>query len=271
MALMLNAGLTFCTFCEEVPTRHRCMHLVEIGGLATDGDLHICGEYICAPCSLSFGSKEGIFRCLEHSEKNDDESNNVDEDTQVVVKETKQRPSWKKRNESWVAAKGVKLGSKQSEYSAKDLLVLSQAFICVSDHAIAVFNRKSGKVWDDVAIAFNKLKEQQEAYNSRQRKKDKYNQILLKGDLMVSYEEDDVEFVLQVRTAGSLQQKWSKSVQPNVTKFISLTNRYPIRSGEGKVIAHLFIVIFDFFSHLFFFIHLDRDHYFNRIHLIYLE
>jgi hypothetical protein len=58
MALTLNAGLTFCTFCEEVPTRHCCMHLVEKGGLATNGDLCICGEYICAPCSLSFGSEE---------------------------------------------------------------------------------------------------------------------------------------------------------------------------------------------------------------------
>jgi hypothetical protein len=110
-----------------------------------------------------------------------------------------------------------------------------------------------GKFWDDVAIAFNKLNEQQEVYDSRQRKKDKYNQILLKGDLMESDEEDDMEYVLQLRTAGSLQQKWSKSVQPNVTKFISLTNRYPIKSGEGKVIAHLFIVIFDFFSNLTFF------------------
>jgi hypothetical protein len=79
------------------------------GGLATNGDLRICVEYICAPCSLSFGSKEGIFRCLEHSdERNDDESNNADEDTQVVVKETEQHPSWKKRNDSQVAAKGVR-------------------------------------------------------------------------------------------------------------------------------------------------------------------
>ena len=88
---------------------------------------------------------------------------------------------------------------------------------------------------------------------------------------MESNEEDDVEFVLQVRTAGSLQQKWSKSVQLNITKFVSLTNRYPIKSGEGKVIAHLFIVIFDFFSNLIFFIHLNCDCYYNRIHLIYLE
>jgi hypothetical protein len=39
---------------------------------------------------------------------------------------------------------------------------------------------------------------------------------------MESDDDDDVEYVIQVRTAGSLQQKWSKYVQPNVTKFISL-------------------------------------------------
>jgi hypothetical protein len=59
---------------------------------------------------------------------------------------------------------------------------------------------------------------------------------------MESDVDDDAEYVIQVRTAGSLQQKWSKYVQPNVTKFISLTNRYPIRSGEGKLIVTFFPV-----------------------------
>jgi hypothetical protein len=69
-----------------------------------------------------------------------------------------------------------------------------------------------------MVAAFINLKEQQEAYESRQRKKDRYNQIVLRGEFMDSDEDNDVEYTMQVRTAGSLQQKWSKSVQPNVTK-----------------------------------------------------
>jgi len=48
----------------------------------------------------------------------------------------------KKKNGNRVAAKGVKSGTKQSEYSAKDLLVLSQAFVRVSENAIEGVNRK---------------------------------------------------------------------------------------------------------------------------------
>ena len=41
-----------------------------------------------------------------------------------------------------------------------------------------------------MAADFIKLKQQQEAYDARQRKKDRYNQIILKGDVMES--DDDV-------------------------------------------------------------------------------
>jgi len=261
-----------CTFCEEIPTRHRCMHRVEKGGVVLEGGLRICGDYICAPCSLSFGSEEGIFRCDKHCDM--DDSDAVDSEDEVE-KEVEQPPMMKKKNGNRVAAKGVKSGTKQSEYSAKDLLVLSQAFVRVSENAIEGVNRKGCKFWDDVAAAFIKLKQQQEAYDARQRKKDRYNQIILKGDVMESDDDDDVEYVIPVRTAGSLQQKWSKYVQPNVTKFISLTNRYPIRSGEGKLIVTffsfllqrlIFVLIF-----IFLFIITDRDRYYSRIHLIFLE
>jgi hypothetical protein len=193
---------------------------------------------------LSFGSEEGIFCCLKHVEVEDTDVVDSDDKNNLVEKEVMKPPPSKKKNGGQVAAKGVKLGIKQSEYLAKDLLVLSQAFIHVSENAIDGVNHKGCKFWDDVVAAFIKLKEQQEAYDSRQRKKDRYNQIVLRGEFMDSDEVDDVEYMIQVRTAGSLQQKWSKSVQPDITKFISLTNRYPIRSGEGKLIVISLLAIF---------------------------
>jgi hypothetical protein len=52
---------TICTFCEEIPTRHHCMHRVKKGGVVLEGGICIYGDYICATCSLSFGSEEGIL------------------------------------------------------------------------------------------------------------------------------------------------------------------------------------------------------------------
>jgi hypothetical protein len=58
--------------------------------------------------------------------------------------------------------------------------------------------------------------------------------VLLQGEFLSRNDDDSVEMVVPLRTASSLQQKWSKSVIPLVTKLISLTNRNPIRSGEGE-------------------------------------
>jgi hypothetical protein len=85
--------------------------------------------------------------------------------------------------------------------------------------------KKRNKFWDEVAVAFNLLKKQQESYDRRVRKKNRYNKVMLKGDFLSDDEDDDSECVLPPRTASSLQQKWSKSVLPLVTKFISLSNR----------------------------------------------
>ena len=74
---------------------------------------------------------------------NDADAVDSDDDVDTEVeKEFEQLPTVKKKNGNQVATKGVKLGTKQSEYSAKDLLVLSQAFIHVSENAIEGVNRK---------------------------------------------------------------------------------------------------------------------------------
>jgi hypothetical protein len=60
-------------------------------------------------------------------------------------------------------------------------------------------------------------------------------------------DEDVAAVPLPPWTTSSLQQKWSKFVQPHVTKFISLTVQFPRLSGE------------------------DKEQYYNRINLIFLE
>jgi hypothetical protein len=118
---------------------------------------------------------------------------------------------------------------------AKVLLILSQAFTRVSENSIEGTDKKRNKFWDEVAVVFNQLKKQQESYNNRVWKKNKYNQVLMRGEFLSSDEDDNSEFVVPSRTASSLQQKWSKSVLPLVRKFISLTKRFPMESGEGKL------------------------------------
>jgi len=80
-----------------------------------------------------------------------------------------------------VSAKSLKGGIKCSEYSAKDLLVLSQAYIHVTENAVEGVLWKQGMFWDNVAVAFGKLKEQQEVYDSRLKKKQENSKVLLKG------------------------------------------------------------------------------------------
>jgi hypothetical protein len=102
------------------------------------------------------------------------------------------------------------------------------------ENAVEGALQKRAKFWDEVSVVYNKLKAQQEAYNKRQGKKEKYNEVRLQGGYLCDDSNDDVTYVMAVRTLSSLQQKWSKSLQPIVTKFISVTNRHPKLSGEGK-------------------------------------
>jgi hypothetical protein len=239
-----------CSSCEEVPTHHRCKHVVTSGGIFDEGSQRrICGEYICAPCSESFGTEEGVFRCYEHGP----DTGGSDSDDELLQKEVFSKKSSKKKAASKASNKGAtnsseggKVGVKSAEYSAKDILVLAQAFIRVSENAIDGTSQKRNKFWDDVAASFKKLKVQQEAYDSRQKKKEKYNKVRLYGEDFSEDDDDSVAVLMTIRTPNSLQQKWSKSVQPLVTKFISLTNRHPKKSGEGKKHICFFIIIVTF-------------------------
>jgi len=93
---------------------------------------------------------------------------------------------------------------------------------------------------DDLANKYKELKTQQEAYDSRQRKKLKYNAVILRGQEMMDDDDDDDNVIITARTSSSLQQKWSKFVLPLVTKFCSLAQRYPMSSGECKLLLFFF-------------------------------
>jgi hypothetical protein len=126
-----------------------------------------------------------------------------------------------------------------TEYSSTELLILShQAYIKTSENAIDGTCRRQSKFWDDVSECYKKLKAQQEEYDERCRKQKRYTEHSLRrstsNEFLESSEDEGEKQTLPPRTASSLQQKWSKFVQPLVTKFIGLTQRHPKRSGEGK-------------------------------------
>jgi uncharacterized Zn finger protein (UPF0148 family) len=98
------------------------MHPVRKGSIVMDGvGGQVCGELICAPCSSSFSNEDGISCCPVHSNispADDEDKENEDERTVEAF-------TVKKKKRGKVTSKAAKT----SEYSAKDLLVLSQALL----------------------------------------------------------------------------------------------------------------------------------------------
>ena len=151
---MMPTNSTLFSFCEEIPMHHQCMHPVEEGGKKTSAHGHVCGRLICAPCSIALGNAEGMFCCMNHSRSPDSKSDSeADKGSKSYHITPTIVPSRKK-------AKVMSKSVKGSEYTAKDLLVLSQAYIRASENAIDGVSQKRGKFWDDVAEAFKSLKAQ---------------------------------------------------------------------------------------------------------------
>ena len=71
---------------------------------------------------------------------------------------------------------------KSTEYSAKDLLIPSQSYIHVSENAIEGVSQRKNKFRVDVAGGFKKLRTQQEEYDHKLQKKEKYNKGMLQGE-----------------------------------------------------------------------------------------
>jgi len=250
-------------------TNHRCLHPVKKGLLVIEVIGTVCGRPVCGPCNFKHGN-EAVFRCPVHSisdvsssdesslyksrwncgNKENDRPNK--EKVAVVSQKSKHKEKVAKEvidingQESEVGVKESKKTSakntKGTKYNAKDLLVLSQAFIKTSENAIDGAAQKQNKFWNEVADCFNQLKKQQEAYDSHQNKRQKMNAVWLRGDFYSSDKEDEVEVIITVRTTSSLQQKWSKFVLPYVSKFIALTNTHPKGSGEGEFASFVLLV-----------------------------
>jgi hypothetical protein len=209
-----------CSECEELPTQHRCLAPVKSGGVLFGkvGHQRVCGVPVCTPCNAASGN-EHIYRCADHLDKEND----------AGASNSKKKAGNKQKTGAVV---------RTAEYSSTELLILSQAYIKTSENAIDGTCRRQSKFWDDVLECYKKLKAQQEEYDERCRKQKRYTEHSLRRSMSNEFlesSEDEVEKqTLPPRTASSLQQKWSKFVQPLVTKFIGLTQRHPKRSGEGK-------------------------------------
>jgi hypothetical protein len=147
------------------------------------------------------------------------------------------------------AASSSNKANKSVEYTAKDLLVVAQVFIRASENSIEGVSQKRSTFWEEVMKCFHMLKKSQKAYDRRQKKKAHYTEVRLRGDFQLSDSEDDSDCELPNCSTSSLQQKWSKFLLPDVTKFIALTEKHPMQSEEGKLICFLCLSFSDFVSH----------------------
>ena len=228
---------------------------------------------ICAICSNKFGN-EGIIRCQKHSVDEDGSTTDDEQEAEAPMPPPPKKKMHKATDKEVRKATGDNVASKatkEAEYTAQDLLVLAQAYIQTCENSIDGAAQKRSTFWEDVTKAFHKIKESQQQYDKMQKRKAKYNAIQLRGEFLDSDSDgDDCE--VPSRTTSSLQQKWSKFLLPYVTKFIALTHKYPILSGEGMCFLFAFPLNFIFVLTLLTLISSsDKERYYNRLHLIFLR
>ena len=270
-----------CNSCKLLPTHHRCLAVVTVGRFlfGSTGEA-VCATAVCGPCNACFGN-ENILRCRHHSTKfqgaatpalnnSVSRSRTNNKKKKTVTPATNNNGNLKGSSQTAPAMNNKvnldnnnnnsKGSSWTAEYSAKELLILSQAHIRTSENSIDGASKQKGKFWDDVADSYQLLKKQQEKYDHHQWRQRWYNNKSLQcGNMILSDVESDEESTLDemellpFHNSSSLQQKWSKAVQPNVTKFIGLTERNPKRSGEGMMIINFvfFFVLFILTINLF--------------------
>ncbi len=81
---------------------------------------------------------------------------------------------------------GASKATKAAEYTAKDILVLAQAYIRTSENWIDGAAQKTSIFWEDATQAFHNIKEGQQHYDNMHKRKAKYNTIQLPGCLIVT-------------------------------------------------------------------------------------
>jgi hypothetical protein len=133
-----------CDACRSVSTHPRCLAIVTIGGLlfCSNGET-ACAAAVCGPCNACYGN-ENIFRCQRHSSKFPLSKLTVTP-TPVHNKKTSKATTGKGSNVT--TGKGR---NRMAEYSAKELLILSQAYIHSSENSINGASKQKGKFWEDV-------------------------------------------------------------------------------------------------------------------------
>jgi hypothetical protein len=219
---------------------------------------------VCSICSSEFGN-EGHFFCAEHSTPQEtdatliasDESINKTFATTVMVNRKVDVANKKvdaTNRKMDVTNKKVDEEKKKKErgveYSATEVLLLSKAWILASENSLVGVHQKMNTFWESVLQRYNVFKQQHDDYMVREKEKDNFR---IRNLNRAAFMEENIPEVaedvplLPVRNVGSLQQKWSKKVQPLIIKFIGVMKRYPKRSGE------------------------DAEAYYNRVHIIFLK
>jgi hypothetical protein len=119
-----------------------------------------------------------------------------------------------------------------------------------SENSLVGVHQKMNTFWESVLQRYNVFKQQHDDYMVREREKDNFH---IRNLNRAAFMEDNIPEVakdiplLPVRNVGSLQQKWSKKVQPLIFTFIVVMKRYPKRNGG------------------------DAEAYYNRVHVIFLK
>jgi hypothetical protein len=185
----------------------------------------VCGLAICALCSSKYGN-EGVFRCEKHSSQL-----YVERKQPAKPAELQQPEQLKRRGEKQPDPPKKKATKEQgAEYTAVEILLLSKAWISASENTLTGVSQKLTTFWDSVFKAYNTLKQQHEQYMQWQKAKDSFRLRNLRNNLAgtgldSSDDTDDDATELPARNVGSLQQKWSKKIQPLDFKFIGVTSR----------------------------------------------
>jgi hypothetical protein len=112
-------SMVLCGSCKKMKTHHQCLAPVSKGGMLHGmDDNRACAMPICGPCNDELGN-ENIFKCYFHSESKE----NL---TQLPSQKDKVLPRQ----------------NRAVEYSSKELLILSQAYIKTSENSIEGASQK---------------------------------------------------------------------------------------------------------------------------------
>jgi hypothetical protein len=164
-----------CNACKVLPTHHPCLAVVTVGGLLFGSTSEaVCATAVCGPCNARFDN-ENIIRCRHQSTKfqgaatpapnnNVSRSRTNNDNNMTVTPATNYNGNLKGSSRTTPAMNNNanldnnnnnrKGSSWTAEYSAKELLVLSQAYIRTSENSIDGASKQKGKFWDDVADSY---------------------------------------------------------------------------------------------------------------------